>query len=178
MRHESNKSLAIRKRRFFRPTAQGSSFFNPSETRRVLTWLQSVFGARDRPGSLTACRRTTDGIPLHNEHISGTHNSILLSRSHKWSSRGYEKRAYRESFTPCSGEWPSANHSNYGTVPGQSKRFFPRADCDDALKLEQLLQRRLVRNRFISDGHDASVHLHLVQFAELDGVLRNRYCIE
>src|SRR5207253_2352798 len=133
LRHESNKSLAIRKRRFFRPTAQGSSFFNPSETRRVLTWLQSVFGARDRPGSLTASRRTTDGIPLHNEHISGTHNSILLSRSHKWSSRGYEKRAYRESFTPCSGEWPSANHSNYDTVPGQSKRFFPRADCDYAL---------------------------------------------
>src|SRR5947208_4768285 len=63
LRHESNKSLAIRKRRFFRPTAQGSSFFNPSETRRVLNWLQSVFGARDQPGSLTASRRTTDGIP-------------------------------------------------------------------------------------------------------------------
>src|SRR5947208_6479473 len=91
LRHESKKSLAIRKRRFFRLTAQGSSFFNPSETRRVLNWLQSVFGARDQPGSLTASRRTTDGIPLHNEYISGTHNSILLSRSHKWSSRGYEK---------------------------------------------------------------------------------------
>src|SRR6266487_813617 len=54
LRHESNKSLATRKSRFFRPMAQASNFFNPSETRRVLTWLQSVFAARDRPSSLVA----------------------------------------------------------------------------------------------------------------------------
>src|SRR6266568_2400528 len=178
LRHESNKSLAMRKRRFFRPTAQASSFFNPSETRRVLTWLQSVFGARDQPGSLIASRRTTDGIPLHNEHISGTHSSILISRSHKWSSRRYERRAYRESFTPCSGEWSSANHRNYGSVSRQSKRYFSHPNSDDALKLEQLLQRRLVRNRFISDRHDPCGHLCLVHFAKHDDLLRSGHCIE
>src|SRR5207249_7103903 len=164
--------------RFLRPTAQAGSFFNPSETRRVLTWLQSVFAARAQPSSLVAFRRTTDGIPLHNEHNSGTDNSILLSKSHECSSRADEYRTRPESFTPCSGEWPSTNHRNHGSVYRQRKQYFPYADSNDALKLEQLLQRRLVRNRLISDEHDASGHIKLVQFDELNDVLRSRYCIE
>src|SRR5437867_3220698 len=164
--------------RFLRPTAQAGSFFNPSETRRVLTWLQSVFAARDQPSSLIAFRRTTDGIPLHNEHNSGTDNSILLSGSHECSSSREECRTRPESFTPSSGEWPSTNHRNYGTVSRQSKRYFSHPNSDDALKLERLLQRRLVRNSFISDRHDPRGHLCLVHFAEHDDLLRSRHCIE
>src|SRR6266540_5357658 len=178
LRREPIKSLATGKMRLFRPTAQVSSFFNPSETRRLLTWLQSVFGARDQPGSLKASRRTTDGTPLHIEHNSGTDNSILLSGSDECSLSRDEYRTRPKSFTPCSGEWPSTNYRNYYSVSRQRKRYFPHPDSDDALELEQLLQRRLVRNGFISDRHDASGYLCLVHFAKRNDVLRSRYCIE
>src|SRR5207249_1481588 len=140
LRRESIKFPAKCKRRSFRPTAQAGSFFNPSETRRVLTWLQSVFGARDQPGSLIASRRTTDGIPLHNEHNSSADNSVLLSRSHERTSGRGEHGARPESFTPRSGEWPSTNHRNYSSVFRQRKRYLANTNSYDALKLEQLLQ--------------------------------------
>src|SRR5712692_1924780 len=147
---KSIKSQATCKRRFFRLTAKASSFFNPSETRRELNWLQSVFGAREQPGPLIASRRTTDGIPLRNEHTSGIDNSILLSGSRECSSRGDEHQTSPESFTPCSGEWPPANHRNCSPVSRQRKQYLPHPDSDDALQLGQLLQRRLVWNRFTS----------------------------
>src|SRR2546429_5190722 len=46
------------------------SFFNPSETRTVITRLQSAFGARNVLGSVLASRRTRDGLLPYNEHDS------------------------------------------------------------------------------------------------------------
>ena len=132
--------------------ATAHSFFNPSETRTVITWLQSAFGARNAPGSLLASRRIRDGFPLYNEHDSCTRYPVILNRPCKRSSPGGNNVPDSpESFTPCSGEWPSAHYRYHGPVSRQREQYIAQANSYNALKPEQLLQRRLLWNGFISD---------------------------
>src|SRR3989442_12144534 len=101
----------------FRATA--CSFFNPSETRTVITRLQSAFGARNVPGSVLASRRIRDGLLPYNEHDSCTHYPIILSKRCRCSSSGGDDGPHSpESFTSRSGECTSTTHRHHASVAG------------------------------------------------------------